>query len=253
MFGTDINCMIGHWPYRKLYKNTFEDLKIIHNDNNISSGYVSSLDSIFYNDPFEGDEELHEIIKDSSYQQVLTINPMLPEFEGDIEKGIKLFDIKGVKIFPCYHGYELEDNKLEVLCAQLIKCNLPLFIVLRMEDERLNHLVKPKALDLGMLSKFICRNLDNKIVILNANIYEILELQKDTNKNPNVFFDTSGLKGPLFPIEKLLEVVEVNKIIFGSLYPLYCFKSSLLIVEKAEIEEVAKNKIMRENISLLYK
>lgn len=253
MFRTDVNCLIGHWPYRKLHKNTFEDLRKVHIDNNISSGYVSSMDSIFYNDPFEGDEELHEILKGSNYHHVLTINPMLPEFLGDIQKGIKLFNIKGVKIFPCYHGYSLDDINIGILCTELKKRNLPLFIVLRMEDERLNHLVKPSTVDLREISKFISRNKDIKIVILNANIYEILELQKDTTINDNVFFDTSGLKGPLFPVEKLLEAVDVKKILFGSLHPLYCLKSTLLIVEKAQIEEAAKDKIMCENINLLCK
>ena len=68
----DINCLVGHWPYRKLYKNTFEEVQKIHKANGISSGYVSSLDSIFYNDPFEGDEDLHEILKGTSYHHVLT-------------------------------------------------------------------------------------------------------------------------------------------------------------------------------------
>jgi uncharacterized protein len=251
MCWTDVNCMIGHWPYRKINKNTFEDLKKVHKDSNIFSGYVSSLDSIFYNDPFEGDEELHKIIKDSGYHHILTINPMLPEFTSDIEKGIKLFDIKGVKIYPCYHGYDLDDNKLDLLCDTLKKFKLPLLIVLRMEDERLNHLVKPSTVKQEEISKFICRNNNIKIIILNANFYEILELQKDINMNDNVFFDISSLKGPLFPIEKLLEIFDIKKMLFGSMHPLYSFKSTLLIVEKAEIEDADKEKIMSENISLL--
>jgi uncharacterized protein len=251
MCWTDVNCMIGHWPYRKIAKNTFEDLKKLHSDNGISSGYVSSMNSIFYNDPFEGDEELHEIIKGSGYHHVLTINPMLPEAYRDIEKGITRFDIKGVKIYPCYHGYELDDSKLEIICETLRKYRLPLFIVLRLEDERLNHMVKPSKIKQDELSRFINRNKDLKIVILNVNIYEVLELKNDINKNANVFFDISGLKGPLFPIEKLLEAIDVEKVLFGSLHPLYCFKSTQLNVEKAEIEEKAKEKIMGGNIEAL--
>jgi Amidohydrolase. len=245
--------MIGHWPYRKLYKNTFDDLKKVHRDNNISSGYVSSIDSIFYNDPFEGDEELHEILKGSNYHHVLTINPMLPDFIGDIEKGIKLFDIRGVKIYPCYHGYELDDSKIDILCSVLKKWKLPLFIVLSMEDERLNYLAKTSKVSEAAISKFICKNKDVKIVLLNAGIFQLSELQSSINGSDNVFFDTSGLKGPLFPIEKLLQVFDVKRILYGSMHPLYCLKSTLFLVEKAEIEEPVKEKIMCENSSLLNK
>ena len=80
----DVNCLVGHWPFRKLYKNSFADLMEIHRKNNIGYGFVSSLNSIFYNDPFEGEEDLHNIIKGTDYRHVLTINPMLPCFEKDI-------------------------------------------------------------------------------------------------------------------------------------------------------------------------
>ena len=66
----DINCLLGNWPFRKIRKNKFEDLKAVHKRNEIDYGYVSSLNSIFYNDPFEGDLELHEIIKDTSYKHI---------------------------------------------------------------------------------------------------------------------------------------------------------------------------------------
>lgn len=251
MIRTDVNCMIGHWPYRRLYKSNFEDLKKVHRDNNISSGYVSYIDSIFYNDPFEGEEELHEIIKGSSYHHILTINPLMPGFLKDVEKGNNLFNIKGVKIYPGYHGYSLDDIMIDNLCSVLRKLKLPLFVVLRMEDERLNYMFKPRSISQEEVSRFIRKNSDIKIILLNANIYELLKIKDDINSSDNIFFDTSGLKGSLFPIENLLEVFEVKKILYGSLHPLYCLKSTLLSVEMAQIGEMEKEKIISENWRVL--
>lgn len=80
---------------------------MIHTRNGISSGYITSLNSIFYNDPFEGEVELHEKIKTSLYKHIMTVNPMLPGIRVDMERAIKDFYIKGVRVYPGYHGYDL--------------------------------------------------------------------------------------------------------------------------------------------------
>lgn len=248
----DVNCLLGHWPFRKIYKNSFDDLRKVHDDNGISYGYVSSLNSIFYNDPFQGDEELHETLKGSDYKHILTINPTLPYFMDDIKRGIELFDIKGVRIYPTYHNYTLDNKNLKKLCNALKEFNLPLFLTVRMEDERMNYLLQPPILSMNDVSNFLKTNEDNSILLLNIRYGEILNLKDIINARNNIFFDTSGLKDLLFVVEKLLESFSADKIIYGSLHPLYCLKSSLLLVEKAEIDESAKNRILSANIHTLF-
>jgi hypothetical protein len=57
------------------------------------------------------------------------------------------------------------------------------------------------------------------------------------------------LKGGLFVIEKLLQRFPSNRIMYGSQYPLYTLKSTLLLVEQAEIDDEAKQRIMGMNAS----
>ena len=243
----DVNCLVGQWPFRKLYKNTFEEVQKIHKANGISSGYVSSLDSIFYNDPFEGDEDLHEILKGTGYHHVLTINPLLPEFVQDVKNGIKKFDIKGVRIYPGYHGYSLTDSNLKDLCQVLADNDLPLFVTVRMEDERMDYLVKPKKVNTNDIEHLLNNNPENKIVLLTAYSNELTSLKDAINNHKYVRFDTSGLKGPLFAVEKLLEEFPPNKMVYGSLYPLNSFSCTYLTVKHAQIEESVKQEILSYN------
>ena len=249
----DVNCMLGHWPFRKLNKNTFEDLKNVHRCNGISHGYVSSLNSIFYNDPFEGDEELHEIIKASDYEHILTINPTLPAFIEDIKKGVALFNIKGVRIYPGYHNYKLHCKSVDILCSLLKELNLLLYLTLRLEDERTDYLIQPQKLSVEDISSFLKNHPDNSILLGTAHYHEILALKEDISCHDNVFFETSGLKDQLFIVEKLLNTFSADKLLFGSLHPLYCLKSSLLLVEKAQISESVKEMILGSNADLLNK
>lgn len=253
MGSVDVNCLLGHWPFRKLYKNTFEDLKKVHRENGIGSGYVSSLNSIFYNDPFEGDEELHEEIKDTAYHHVLTVNPCLPQVREDIRRGLKLFGIKGVRIYPGYHGYKLCDKSVEDLCAVLHEFGLPLFLSVRLEDERLDYLMQPGTPSVDELSAFLGSHPDNAILVLTARYSEITALKAHFNARSNLFFDTSGLKDLLFVIEKLLKEVPAHPMVYGSLHPLYCLRSTMLLVEKACIEDDVKDRILRLNAAFLKK
>lgn len=248
MSKTDVNCLIGHWPFRKIAKNTLEDLKKVHEANGITGGYVSSLNSIFYNDPFEGDEELHEIIKGTAYKHVLTVNPTLPCFESDMISGLKRFDIKAVRIYPGYHGYKLIDDCVESLCNILVEHNLPLFLTLRMEDERLDHIVQPRPLGISEIRDFLETNSCLKTVLLSIRVGEIAELKDCIKSRSNILFDTSELKAQVFNIDNLVEEFTALKIVYGSLHPLYCLKSTILQVEKAKLDDDAKNFIFSKNM-----
>lgn len=240
----DVNSLIGQWPFRKLYKNTFEDLKAAHRENHIDYGYVASLDSIFYNDPFEGDEELHSIIAGSDYRHVLTINPMIPGFEYDLERALDQFNIQGVRVYPMYHGYTLDNDNFLRLCHLLKEYDLPLFLPLRMEDVRLNHIVSPRPLPLSELETFLKEHMDNTVVLLTAYLAEIDAIKDVLRRGDKFFFDTSGLKDGMFTVEKLLKVCPPEKIVYGSLYPLYAMKSTKLLIDWADISQDAKDKIL---------
>jgi predicted TIM-barrel fold metal-dependent hydrolase len=245
MKAVDLNCLVGHWPFRKLHKNTLEDIQNVHRANNIDGGYVASLNSIFYNDPFEGDEELHEILKDADgYHHVLTINPKLLEFEEDIKEGIERFGIKGVRIYPGYHGYSLDDKDLAELCRILKENDLPLFLPLRMEDPRLNYIITPGTIAMDEVKGFLKSFPENKIILLTAFVSELKQLEDEIKDHSYVKFDTSGLKDTLFSIENLTAVFPAEKIVYGSLYPLYTFRSTYFLIKHAEVSEEVKAKIL---------
>jgi hypothetical protein len=242
---TDVNCLAGHWPFRKLYKNTAADLASVHRRHGIGTGYVASLNAVFYNDPFEGDEELHEQLRGTPYKHVLTVNPELPGWERDIRDGIARFGIRGVRIYPAYHGYALAGGPMRRLAGTLERHRLPLFLTVRMEDERLDYLFKPTPLDVNDIRRFLEAAGERlPIVLLNIRYAELLALQETIVRLPNVFFDTSGLKDGLFVVEKLLERFPAGRLLYGSQYPLYCLHSTVLLVDQAEIDEQTKERIM---------
>lgn len=247
----DVNALLGQWPFRKVRKNTLDDLRKVHAANKISGGYVASLNSVFYNDPFEGDEELHEQIKGTEYKHILTVNPELPGWERDIEEGIRRFDIHGVRIYPCYHAFDLNGEDVARLCKQLIRHKLPLFISHRMEDERLDYLLKQTPLPIDAVRRFIESQPELTIVLLTIRIGEIETLREEISAHSRVYMDTSGLKDRTFVVEDLVKVVPVERILYGSLHPLFALKSSYLLVEMADVAPDIKESIFGSNADVL--
>lgn len=248
---TDVNVLLGQWPFRKVYKNKLEHLRKVHADNQITSGYAASLNSVFYNDPFEGDEELHEQIKGTEYKHILTVNPELPGWEKDIEEGIQRFDIHGVRVYPSYHPFDLNGDDMGRLCEILVKNRLPLFISMRMEDERLDYLLQQRPVAVEALQQLIANQPNLTMVLLTIRIGEIEKMKADIVAHPHVYVDTSGLKDRVFVVEDLVKVIPVERILYGSQHPLFALKSTYLLVEMADVEADIKEQIFTRNADIL--
>lgn len=251
MKNSDVNCLIGKYPFRKIRKNTFADLRTLHAAHGIDSGFVASLDSVFYNDPLEGDRDLHRIISGSTYHLTGTINPMLPAFLEDLDVGVNELNAKAIRVYPTYHGYDLDHANFLQLCSALQARSLPLFICARLEDERLEYIITPKAIDITKVALLTDTYPQLKIVLLSFRKEELCSILQTIESSSNLFFDASGLKNNLFAIDRTLENFGNGKLLFGSQWPLYCFTSTWLKVTKAECSQQAKQEIFSLTETLL--
>ncbi|NLD87806.1 MAG: hypothetical protein GX633_06060 [Clostridiales bacterium] len=138
----DCNCFSGNWPFHHVRTNTPGLMLEKHRKAGIDGGLMSSLEAIFYEDSWEADSRLSEKLSGTPYLHAQTINPLHPGWESMLLSGVKS-GIRAVKIFPGFHGYQLNDPHLQTLCDALIQYNLPLVINLRMEDNRITYMFHP--------------------------------------------------------------------------------------------------------------
>lgn len=243
----DCNCLVGHWPFRMLRERGIDAIREKHKETGISLGLVANMNSIFYNDPLEGEAELASVLKGTDYLHVMTVNPMLPCFEEDIEIAMDKYNICAVRIYPGYHQYRLVNNaNVERLCSILKERKLPLFISIRMEDERLNYLLRPlTSEEFGLYDFLRCEHLC-KVLLLTIRINELLE-HKVLFSDKNVWYDTSGLKDKSFGIELLCSEMGINKLVYGSQYPLFSLRSTLYLVDHSKLGQSALNNILWRN------
>lgn len=249
---TDACALWGNWPFRRISHSTIDDVKAMHARYGITDGCVASLESIFYNDPMESEEQLAEALKGTNYRQVITVNPMLPAFDEMIDEAVERFDVAAVKIVPGYHGYSLTDPCMEVLHKALQKHHLPLYVVRRIEDTRLNYLMLPREpRDEEFLA--LARALpDVNLLFCGFAAWEAVAAAPKTKEFPNVFFETSLFKIAVGDMTATVNAIGEDHVLFGSSYPFYVMKTQVMNMEEAGLSEALQEKLYAKNADAFF-
>lgn len=110
----DINASVGHWPFRKVHYNTCNLLMERMNRFNVDLSVISNLNGIFYKNTQSANEELHEEMRSkrrfaNRFIPFAVINPIYAGWKNDLDTCVKKMGMKGVRMYPKYHDYEIAD------------------------------------------------------------------------------------------------------------------------------------------------
>ncbi len=242
----------GNWPFRLIPNHTVADLKAMHQRYGITGGCVASLESVFYNDPMESEERLAAELAGTEYRQVITVNPTLPAFDEMIDEAVERFDVAAVKIVPGYHGYRLTDDCMETLHKVLVKHHLPLYVVRRIEDVRLNYLVLPREPDNEEFTALAKAMPDVKLLFCGFSGWEMLPFAPLCKECPNVYFEMSLFKNGVGWMPYGLEQFPADRLLFGSSYPFYVMRTQVMNVEETGLSEEIQKKLYSENAEAFF-
>ncbi|MES3016945.1 MAG: amidohydrolase [Bacteroidota bacterium] len=207
---------------------------------------VSSLNGIFYkNTQFANEELFEEIRSEKSYQSrfilFAVINPIYNGWKDDFNTSVNSLGMKGIRLHPIYHGYELDNPA----CVELVKMardrGLPIALSLRMVDSRPSSwLDVEKEWTLASIMPIIRAVPDAKYLILNLANSIVLD-EKDTAllKKSDVIMDTSGRN--VLDLGGLLKTYGRDKFCFGTHSPVLDYCTGLLRIESLRADEADEN------------
>jgi predicted TIM-barrel fold metal-dependent hydrolase len=252
----DSNSYIGHWPFLQLKYNNFPALVERMNEFGTGISVVSSLNGIFYkNTQFANEELFDEVRSKKSYQQrfipFAVINPIYNGWREDFETSVTKLGMKGIRLHPIYHGYELDNPA----CIELVKMardrGLPISLSLRMVDSRPSSwLDVEKEWSLASVMPIIRAVPDAKFMIVNLANSVVLD-EKDTAllKRSNIIMDTSGRN--VLDLGGLLKTYDKEKFCFGTHSPVLDYATGLLRIESLrpdEADEATKGMLRSGNL-----
>lgn len=244
----DTNVFYGQWPFRDCGEEDFSRIESRCAQNGVDGMLVSSVHSIFYQDPFEAEQKLHQVIDGKpGVFQAFTVNPLATGWKEDVRIAKEEFKVRALKVFPGYHGYSLQGPEIARVCEVAGNYDLPLIVSMRVEDERVAYMLYQKPIALDKLGVFLGTYRDNTIVLSNISFGEVSTLTPNILSRDKLYIDMAGFKFISFPIEKLLCTFSKEMFLFGSQCPLYVQKGILNEVIYEKLPEDVQRAILHDN------
>jgi uncharacterized protein len=238
----DINANIGHWPFQRTFCNTCKALLERMNCHGVDISVVSNMNGIFYKNSHSSNEELYEeIISDKRFRERLIpfaiLNPIYAGWKDDLETCVTKMGMKGIRLYPLYHDYELTDPS----CIELVKNardrGLIVALTIRMVDSRPRSWMDlDKEWSLKDVIPIIKEVPDAKYMILN--ISSGIQLNEEDTKfliDSKVLFDTSGRN--VANLAESLTKYGKEKFAFGSHSPILDYITGMLRIESLRASE----------------
>ena len=268
----DINAYVGHWPFKQLKHKTCTLLLERMNKFGVDVSVVSNINGIFYKNTQSANEELYdEINSDNRFKKrfipLAVINPVYAGWRDDFEICITKFGMKGLRLYPQYHDYEITDPSLVDLVKLARDRGLPVAFDIRMVDSRQRswldiprmEMHPPEKVDvitkewtLKDVIPIIKEVPDAKYMIVNlANSIKLNDADMQIIKDASILFDTSGrlIRGD-DTLSELLKRFGRQKFAFGTHSPILDYLTGRLRIESlppAEADEETKEMLRSGN------
>lgn len=258
----DINAYVGHWPFIQLKYNTCSSLKMRMDKYGVDLAVISNLNGIFYKNTQSANLELYEELKSigkdrERFIPFAVINPIYAGWRYDLEVCVKKFGMKGIRVYPKYHDYAIDDPSLIELVKRTRDLGLPVSFVYRMVDSRqrswmdIDYVVYTPKPEWNLKDIFpIVRAVpDAKYMILNiANSMHLDKAEAALFGRANVLMDTSGRA--LTDLGSLLKGHGKTRFAFGTHSPILDYLTGMLRIESLrddEADEATKSLLRSEN------
>jgi predicted TIM-barrel fold metal-dependent hydrolase len=232
----DINAYIGHWPFLQLQYNNCSGILGRMNRFGIDVSVVSNLNGIFYKNTQSANQELYDELKsnkqlDNRFISFAVINPIYAGWRDDLITSLDMLGMKGVRLYPKYHDYALDDPACIELIKRVRDRGFPVAFSLRMVDNRQRSWMDiQEEWSLKDVVSVVRAVPDAKYMILNlANGANLTADDAAILKDADVLLDTSGRA--ISNLSELLSTYGKDKFAFGTHAPILDYLTGLLRIE----------------------
>ena len=238
----DVNAYVGHWPFIQLQYSNCEGLLNRMNRFGVDLAVISNLNGVFYKNTQSANEELSKELKSKKsfanrFIPYAVLNPIYAGWREDLKKCFDEFGMKGVRLYPKYHDYAVDDPSCIELVKRVRDRGLPVALSLRMVDNRQRSWMDiEKEWALKDIMPLVSAVPDANYLILNAANSMGLNPEHTTlMQKSNVLIDTSGRA--LNNLAGMIKVFGKEKFAFGTHAPVLDYLTGLLRIDSMRDDE----------------
>jgi predicted TIM-barrel fold metal-dependent hydrolase len=241
----DVNVSLSRWPFRRLPHDETPRLVGKLRRAGVTSAWAGSFEALLHRDVAGVNGRLVEECR--PYTDMLvpfgTVNPTLPDWQDDLRRCHEAHGMPGIRLHPNYHGYTLADSAFAELLRLADERRLIVQLAVRMEDDRTQHpLVRVTDVDTKPLLELLPARPNLRVVILNGLRTLSAAAAAELAAAGRVWFEISMLEG-VGGLERLVERVPVERLLFGSYFPFFVHESALLKLRESDLGEFRERAI----------
>ena len=135
----DTNVTLGHWVVRHASLASPAALVGKLRQHGVTAAWTGSFEGVLQSDIAGANARLADACAREGGGVLLpfgTLNPTLPDWEDDLRRCADVHRMRGVRLFPSYHGYTLDDPRFKRLLDLAGARRLLVQIAINLEDER---------------------------------------------------------------------------------------------------------------------
>jgi len=249
----DANVTLGRWPFRRVPLDDAPALVAKLRQHGVTQAWAGTFDGVFHKDLDAANARLAAECRQHGRGLLLpfgSVNPMLPDWEDDLQRCAAHHKMPGIRLHPNYHGYTLADPVFARLLSLATEHKLIVQIVADMEDERTQH---PPArvphTDCKPLGELLESLPGARVVLLNWFRSVPAALVKPLAA-AGVCFDIATLEG-VGGVANLLDRIPADRVMFGSHTPLFYFESAVLKLKESALPSERERAVCSGNAERL--
>ncbi len=234
----DTNVHLSHWAVRRGWADTPARLVEKLRRHGVTSAWTGSFEGVLHTDISGVNTRLAESCAREGGGLLLafgTVNPTFPDWEEDLRRCHEVHRMPGIRVYPNYHGYALDDSRFARLLELAAQRRLLVQIPLLLEDDRShNPVLTAPYLQPAPLADVLPKIPGARVMLLNAGARVLAGNPALLTRlvRAGVWFEHATLEG-VAGLEALFGRAPEVRVAFGSHSPYFYFEAALLKLQES--------------------
>ncbi len=254
----DSNVHLFEWPFRKLKYDRTDALLAKLRRHRITQAWAGSFEAVLHKQLDASNSRLAEECRTHGKGALIpigSVNPDWPDWEEDLRRCHEQHGMRGLRLYPAYHGYTLDHPGFTRLLAEATKRGMFVQVALRLEDERVHHpSINVPIINVSTLSDVLKKVPAAKVQLINSAGPLLGNNVPVLVRETTVTFDIAATEGN-GGVGRLIEgknpsyrgAIPADRLLFGSHAPFFPCESALMKLFESPLDLDQLEKLMRAN------
>jgi predicted TIM-barrel fold metal-dependent hydrolase len=254
----DSNVHLFEWPFRELKSDRSAALVAKLRRHRITQAWAGSFEAVLHKQLDASNRRLAEECRsrgDGMLIPIGTVNPAWPDWEEDLRRCHERYGMRGLRLYPAYHGYTLDHPAFAHLLGDAAKRGMLVQVALRLEDERVHHpAIDVPAVSVSPLLDILKKVPSAKVQLINSAGPLLGNNVPALVRETQATFDIAATEGN-GGVGRLMEgtnpsyrgAIPAGRLLFGSHAPFFPCESALMKLFESPLGLEQLEQLMRGN------